>query len=307
MSDEMVMRTTDSPAVATEGSSSSIYLQSDNSSYAENAPDDMALNSQESNTSDDDLSWIEEYLGNSSDTDSVSPDNEIRQRLFDALGNQTDVPSVPYERFREVNEQAKASKDAAENYGKWSEVIDRLKEQGYQSAEDVNRALREQAVQQQEQEIRSRYEQHANEIGIDPALARTQAEVEIQKQRYDSLVSTMSDYMRTNQREQAMSQFPYARRGEMVVDNLIKSGVDPVSAAEIVHNQIVNLTESLVPEITAMIAQQRSVPTPLDTSLSAQPVIPQPNPQKQNGFGRITSLLGIGRNSNSLQESVNGY
>lgn len=296
----MVMRTTDSPAVATEGSSSSIYLQSDNSSYAENAPDDMALNSQESNTSDDDLSWIEEYLGNSSDTDSVSPDNEIRQRLFDALGNQTDVPSVPYERFREVNEQAKASKDAAENYGKWSEVIDRLKEQGYQSAEDVNRALREQAVQQQEQEIRSRYEQHANEIGIDPALARTQAEVEIQKQRYDSLVSTMSDYMRTNQREQAMSQFPYARRGEMVVDNLIKSGVDPVSAAEIVHNQIVNLTESLVPEITAMIAQQRSVPTPLDTSLSAQPVIPQPNPQKQNGFGRITSLLGIGRNSNSL-------
>jgi hypothetical protein len=300
MSDEMVMRTTDSPAVATEGSLSSIYLQSDNSSYAENAPDDMALNSQESNTSDDDLSWIEEYLGNSSDTDSVSPDNEIRQRLFDALGNQTDVPSVPYERFREVNEQAKASKDAAENYGKWSEVIDRLKEQGYQSAEDVNRALREQAVQQQEYEIRSRYEQHANEIGIDPALARTQAEVEIQKQRYDSLVSTMSDYMRTNQREQAMSQFPYARRGEMVVDNLIKSGVDPVSAAEIVHNQIVNLTESLVPEITAMIAQQRSVPTPLDTSLSAQPVIPQPNPQKQNGFGRITSLLGIGRNPNSL-------
>lgn len=300
MSDEMVMRTTDSPAVATEGSSSSIYLQADNSSYAENAPDDMALNSQESYSSDDDLSWIEEYLGNSSDTENVSPDNEIRQRLFDALGNQTDVPSVPYERFREVNEQAKASKDAAENYGKWSEVIDRLKEQGYQSAEDVNRALREQAIQQQEQEIRSRYEQHANEVGLDPALARTQAEVEIQKQRYDSLVSTMSDYMRTNQREQALSQFPYARRGEMVVDNLIKSGVDPISAAEIVHNQIVNLTESLVPEITAMIAQQRSVPTPIDTSLSAQPVIPQPNPQKQNGFGRITSLLGIGRNPNSL-------
>ena len=296
----MVMRTTDSPAVATEGSLSSIYLQSDNSSYAENAPDDMALNSQESYSSDDDLSWIEEYLGNSSDTENVSPDNEIRQRLFDALGNQTDVPSVPYERFREVNEQAKASKDAAENYGKWSEVIDRLKEQGYQSAEDVNRALREQAIQQQEQEIRSRYEQHANEVGLDPALARTQAEVEIQKQRYDNLVSTMSDYMRTNQREQALSQFPYARRGEMVVDNLIKSGVDPISAAEIVHNQIVNLTESLVPEITAMIAQQRSVPTPIDTSLSAQPVIPQPNPQKQNGFGRITSLLGIGRNPNSL-------
>lgn len=296
----MVMRTTDSPAVATEGSSSSIYLQSDNSSYAENAPDDMALNSQESYSSDDDLSWIEEYLGNNSDTENVSPDNEIRQRLFDALGNQTDVPSVPYERFREVNEQAKASKDAAENYGKWSEVIERLKEQGYQSAEDVNRALREQAIQQQEQEIRSRYEQHANEVGLDPALARTQAEVEIQKQRYDNLVSTMSDYMRTNQREQALAQFPYARRGEMVVDNLIKSGVDPISAAEIVHNQIVNLTESLVPEITAMIAQQRSVPTPIDTSLSAQPVIPQPNPQKQNGFGRITSLLGIGRNPNSL-------
>lgn len=294
------MRTTDSPAVATEGSSSSIYLQSDNSSYAENAPDDMALNSQESYSSDDDLSWIEEYLGNNSDTENVSPDNEIRQRLFDALGNQTDVPSVPYERFREVNEQAKASKDAAENYGKWSEVIERLKEQGYQSAEDVNRALREQAIQQQEQEIRSRYEQHANEVGLDPALARTQAEVEIQKQRYDNLVSTMSDYMRTNQREQALAQFPYARRGEMVVDNLIKSGVDPISAAEIVHNQIVNLTESLVPEITAMIAQQRSVPTPIDTSLSAQPVIPQPNPQKQNGFGRITSLLGIGRNPNSL-------
>lgn len=296
----MVTRTTDSPAVATEGSTSSIYFNNDNGSFAENLTDDTALNSQNDVDSDDDLSWIESYLDSSSTSNNVSPDDEIRQRLLDSLGNTNDVASVPYERFREVNEQAKTSKDAAENYGKWSGVIDRLKEQGYQSAEDVNNALRQQASEQQEIEVRQRYESYANEVGIDPSLARTQADLEIQKMRYDSLVNTMSEYMNTNKREQAFVQFPYARRGEMVVDNLIKSGVDPVSAAEIVHNQIVNLTESLVPEITAMIAQQRSVPTPLDTSLSAQPIIPQSNLQKQNGFGRITSLLGIGRNPNSL-------
>lgn len=301
MSDEMVMRTTDSPAVATEGSISSIYLQDDSNSYVANSIDDTTLNSQESDPAyEDDLKWIDEYLGSSSDSETVSPDVDIRQRLLDSISNTNDIANVPYDRFREVNEQAKAGKEAVENYGKWADVIERLKEQGYQSAEDVNRALREQAQQQQENDIRARYEQHAASTGMDPLLAQTQAEVEIQRQRYDSLVSTMSDYMRTNQREQALSQFPYARRGEMVVDNLIKSGVDPISAAEIVHNQIVNLTESLVPEITAMIAQQRSLPTPIDTSLSAQPVIPQPNPQKQNGFGRITSLLGIGRNPNSL-------
>lgn len=299
MSDEMVTRTTDSPAVATEGGLSSIYLQTDTSSYAGNT-DDMALNSQESSADVDDLSWIDDYLGTETAETSVSPDNEIRQKLFDALGNDSNVPSVPYERFREVNEQAKASKDAAENYGRWEDVINRLKEQGFQSAEDVNRALQRQAAEQQEQQLRYQYQQNAEAMGLDPALANTQADLEIQKRRYDELVSTMSDYMRTNQREQAMSQFPYAKRGEYIVDNLIKSGVDPVSAAEIVHNQIVNLTESLVPEITAMIAQQRSVPTPIDTSLSAQPVIPQASQSKPNGFGRFANLLGIGRNANSL-------
>lgn len=299
MSDEMVTRTTDSPAVATEGGFSSIYLQTDTSSYAGNT-DDMALNSQESSADVDDLSWIDDYLGTETAETSVSPDNEIRQKLFDALGNDSNVPSVPYERFREVNEQAKASKDAAENYGRWEDVINRLKEQGFQSAEDVNRALQRQAAEQQEQQLRHQYQQNAEAMGLDPALANTQADLEIQKRRYDELVSTMSDYMRTNQREQAMSQFPYAKRGEYIVDNLIKSGVDPVSAAEIVHNQIVNLTESLVPEITAMIAQQRSVPTPIDTSLSAQPVIPQASQSKPNGFGRFANLLGIGRNANSL-------
>lgn len=299
MSDEMVTRTTDSPAVATEGEFSSIYLQTDPSSYAGNT-DDMALNSQESSADVDDLSWIDDYLGTETAETSVSPDNEIRQKLFDALGNDPNVPSVPYERFREVNEQAKASKDAAENYGRWEDVINRLKEQGFQSAEDVNRALQRQAAEQQEQQLRHQYQQNAEAMGLDPALANTQADLEIQKRRYDELVSTMSDYMRTNQREQAMSQFPYAKRGEYIVDNLIKSGVDPVSAAEIVHNQIVNLTESLVPEITAMIAQQRSVPTPIDTSLSAQPVIPQASQSKPNGFGRFANLLGIGRNANSL-------
>jgi hypothetical protein len=293
MSEEMVMRTTDSPAVAMDNG-----FNSDSGFSAGDLTSAMALNSSNSEAqSETDLGWLDEFV-----EPNIDPESMVRQRIMDSLSaNQNTPQDVPYERFREVNEQAKANKDQASAYDKWADVIKQFESQGYQSAADVQRALQEQQVQQREADIRQRYEDLAQTSFMDPEVARAQAEVEIQKGKYDSLVNQMNSYMTAQQRVSAFDQYPYANRAPGIVDNLINAGVSPSQAAQIVHTEIANLAESLVPELAGLISQQRSFPTPMDTSYSAQPVVP-PAPVKQLGspLGAISRMLGIGRNTNNI-------
>jgi len=293
MSDEMVTRTTDSPAVAMDSG-----FSSDSGYSAGDLTSAMALNgSNQDYQTETDLGWLDEFV-----EPNIDPESMVRQRIMDSLAaNQNTPQDVPYERFREVNEQAKANREQASAYDKWADVIKQFENQGYQSAADVQRALQEQQAQQREADIRQRYEDLAQTSFMDPEVARAQAEVEIQKNKYDSLVNQMNSYMTAQQRTSAFEQFPYANRAPGIVDNLINAGVSPTQAAQIVHSEIANLAESLVPELAGLIAQQRSVPTPIDTSYSAQPVVP-PAPVKQLGspMGAISRMLGIGRNANNI-------
>jgi hypothetical protein len=67
-----------------------------------------------------------------------------------------------------------------------------------------------------------------------------------------------------------------------------------------VHGQIANLAEVLIPEITSMLAAQRSVPTPIDSGNSPQPVVSAQQSRPGVNFSSITRLLGIGRNPNTI-------
>lgn len=293
MSEEMVMRTTDSPAVAMDNG-----FNSDSGLSAGDLTSAMALNgSNNDGQSETDLGWLDEFV-----EPDIDPETMVRQRIMDSLAaNQNTPQDVPYERFREVNEAAKANREQASAYDKWADVIKQFESQGYQSAADVQRALQEQQAQQREAEIRQRYDEMAQTSFMDPEVARAQAEVEIQRNKYDSLVNQMNTYMTAQQRSVAFEQYPYAHRAPGIVDNLINAGLPPAQAAQIVHNEIANLAESLVPELTGLIAQQRSIPTPIDTSYSAQPVVTPP-PPKQLGspMGAISRMLGIGRNTNNI-------
>lgn len=296
MSDEMVMRTADSPAAATDfGGMSAALFGSQQVADADSGGE--ALNPTYNQTSDDsvdvdDLSWLTE--------EEPSSEDAVRQTIYDALSNGDQPKSVPYERFREVNEQAKQAKAASDNYSQWSDVISMLEQNGYKSGKDVQAALAAQAAAQQENEIRQRYAGMANNNIISHEVADAQAESEILRLKNEQLVNTMSNYMVQQQKAQAYEQFPYARRAESVVESLVQSGINPLQAAEMVHGQISNLAETLIPEITAMIASQRNVPTPIDTSSSAQPLVPQQSPPRGMNLSSITRLLGIGRNPNTI-------
>jgi len=296
MSDEMVMRTADSPAAATDfGGMSAALFGSQQVADADSGGE--ALNSTYNQTSDDsvdvdDLSWLTE--------EEPSSEDAVRQTIYDALSNGDQPKSVPYERFREVNEQAKQAKAASDNYSQWSDVISMLEQNGYKSGKDVQAALAAQAAAQQENEIRQRYAGMANNNIISHEVADAQAESEILRLKNEQLVNTMSNYMVQQQKAQAYEQFPYARRAESVVESLVQSGINPLQAAEMVHGQISNLAETLIPEITAMVASQRNVPTPIDTSSSAQPLVPQQAPPRGMNLSSITRLLGIGRNPNTI-------
>jgi hypothetical protein len=292
MSDEMVMRTADSPAAATGDYGAAEALLDSIQGAAD--PQEWALNDYES----DDSSEYEPYVDDA--VDPVSLENSLRQQLYDNLA--ADEPgAVPYERFREVNDQAKAGREYQDRLERWSDVIQQLESNGFQSAADVQRALQEQQWQTQEQQILSEYENLSQQDVISPELARAQADAEINKLRYDRLMNQMSEYMVNQQRESALQQFPYARRGMDMYEGLIQNGMNPTDAAEYVHNSVAGIVESIVPQLTGMLSERMQMPTPIDTSYSNQQVVAQPDPvQSRSALGTISRLLGIGRSPNQL-------
>lgn len=294
MSDEMVMRTADSPAAAT-GDYGAAEALLDSIQGAAN-PNEWALNETESDN------WQADSDDNTYDGVEYAEDLEatLRQRVYDSLSD-NEPGSVPYERFREVNEQARQGRDYQDRLERWSDVIQQLESNGFQSAADVQRALQEQQWEQQEAQIRNEYQELSSQSVISPELAQAQAEAEVQRMRYDRLMGQMSEYMVNQQRESALQQFPYARRGMDMYEGLISNGMNPVDAAEYVHNSVAGIVESIVPQLTGMLSDRMQVPVPMDTSYSNQQVVAQPDPvQSRSALGTISRLLGIGRSPNQL-------
>ncbi|CAB4145028.1 hypothetical protein UFOVP657_55 [uncultured Caudovirales phage] len=288
MSDEMVMRTADSPAAAT-GDYAAEGLYDSPEGAAD--PNQWALNS--------DGGSEYEYADNGYD---ATPDveSEVRQQLYDNLLG--DEPgSVPYERFREVNEQARQGREYQGQMERWADLITQLEGNGFQSASDLQNALQRQQLEQQEQTIREQYMGFARDEMMPQDLAEAKADAEIQRMRYDRVMNQMSEYMVSQQIDTALDQYPYARRGQDMFYGLVQNGMNPNDAAQFVHNNISGIVESMIPQLTQTITSRMSQPVPIDTSYSNQQVVSQPDPvQSRGAMSTISRLLGIGRSSNQL-------
>lgn len=287
MSEEMVTRTTDSPAVATGGMAGALMDH-----IREVAPSDASDNGALNSYSDTDQSASNETYDDLFSGEDI--ESKVRQKLLDTVGNNQQPGNVPYERFREVNDEAKELRKAQDAYNKWADVIKQFEANGFQSAADLQKARQEQELVQQEQNIRNKWQEQVESAYVDPSIAEARAEAEISSMRYDRVMGEMNNYMITQQRAAAFESFPYARRAEDVVDKLIQSGVSPVDAAQAVHQQVAGLVESLVPELVNMLDERRSVPTPIDTGYSAQPVVQQPSQSRRPSLSGLSRLLGIG-------------
>lgn len=287
MSEEMVTRTTDSPAVATGGMAGALMDH-----IREVAPSDASDNGALNSYSDTDQGASNETYDDLFSGEDI--ESKVRQKLLDTVGNNQQPGNVPYERFREVNDEAKELRKAQDAYNKWADVIKQFEANGFQSAADLQKARQEQELAQQEQNIRNKWQEQVESAYVDPSIAEARAEAEISSMRYDRVMGEMNNYMITQQRAAAFESFPYARRAEDVVDKLIQSGVSPVDAAQAVHQQVAGLVESLVPELVNMLDERRSVPTPIDTGYSAQPVVQQPSQSRRPSLSGLSRLLGIG-------------
>lgn len=282
MSEEMVTRTADSPAAAT-GSAGGALIDFVRESAGPNESGNGALN----DSTDSSTQTLEGGF------DQNSLQERVKQRLLENVAPEKSPGNVPYERFKEVNDEAKQLRATQEAYSKWADVIRQFEESGYQSAADVQKAYAEQQQQYQEQSIREKWNQEVSQNYMDPELARVQAESEIQRMRYDQVVGQMNSYMVAQQRQQAFEQYPYASRAQDIVDNLISQGVSPLDAAAAVHRQVSGLVESLVPELMSMVSTQQNTPTPIGGGDSAHATVPPQRNSQQTGFGGITRLLGI--------------
>jgi len=285
MSEEMVTRTADSPAAA-PGNLGGAMLDFVRESSGSNDSGAGTLN-QSANTNE-----------TPAQTDSVFDSNSIQERvkkqLLDSALPEKQPGNVPYDRFKEVNDEAKQLRASQEAYSKWADVIRQFEESGFSSAADVQKAYQEQQQQSLETQIRERWNEQVQSNYMDPELARVQAESEIQKYRYDQVVGQMNTYMVTQQREQALQQFPYASRAQDVMDSLIQQGMNPMDAASAVHRQVSGLVESLVPQLIDMVTNQQGTPTPIGSGDSANAMVPpQQQSNRQSGFSSISRLLGI--------------
>jgi hypothetical protein len=290
MSEEMVMRTSDSPAEAPDTRGFSQLLV-DNASSANEDNSAQALNSTEEAGDVQDFSWLDDLVDTSPD-----PQEAVRQRLAETLASQRTPENVPYDRFREVNEQAKAAKEQATNYEKWADIISALEADGYKSGQDLKDAWARQQEAANENQIRQKYIDMAQSNIISSDAAQISADLEIQRMKYDQLVSQMEAANRIQQMDQAFRDYPYARRGERIVNNLVQRGMDPIEAASYVHEEISNMAESLVPELASLFEAQQQVPVPIDTSQSAQPLVQDVTPSRGMG-GIFSRLMGINKNS----------
>lgn len=292
MSEEMVMRTADSPAAATGdmGVGSAIIDHVRQAATADNQ--DWALNDSETNYDSENNTEIDNDEEWNAALELYSAEEQVRQRLLDNLGR-TEPEAVPYERFREVNEQAKAAKEYQSRYDQWADVIQQFEQNGFNSADDVKRALEAQQEQLAEQQIRDKWLNAQSEQYLDPQLAEAQAEAEIQRYRYDKLNQQVNSVLTQQQRNAALTEYPYARRAVQMVDNLISSGLNPREAAAQVHSQVEGLIESMVPELAELVAKQRRAPIPIGTSESAQPVVRPSEPARSSSSGIFSRMLGI--------------
>jgi uncharacterized protein YpiB (UPF0302 family) len=292
MSDEMVMRTADSPAAATGDYGAADALIDSLQGAAD--PNEWALNNTgESEYEYDDPNTIEYDSGD-------DLESEIRQSLYDNL--LSDEPgNVPYERFREVNEQARQGREYQEQMERWADLITQLEGNGFQSAADLQNALHRQNLEREEQTIREQYSGFARDEMMPHDLAEAKAEAEIQKMRYDRVMNQMSEYMVSQQIDNALSQYPYARRGQDMFNGLVQNGMNPMDAAQFVHDNISGIVESMIPQLTQTISSRMTQPVPIDTSYSNQQVVSQTETQQpRSALGTISRLLGIGRTPNQL-------
>lgn len=274
MSDEMVTLTPDSPAGATD-------------SYGE------ALSSFDGT----DAGFGQEVQGaTGTEPAGIDVNNESYLEQLLGIAEQQQPGNVPYERFREVNEKAKTADQYSSELGAWQAVIDEFKQQGFNSAADVQAALMAQQQQAEEQQIRERYESLQNANILDAQSAYAQQEAEITKLRYERQMQQVQQYMTAQQTQEAMQSYPLAQRAPDLVSNLVMSGIDPRAAAEFVHNQVKGIAKTLVPELTNKLVSNG--PTPISGGRPA--ANPQPPKAPGTGLSTLTQLLGISRNQNSV-------
>ena len=206
---------------------------------------------------------------------------------------------VPYDRFKEVNQKAN---DASSRLNRWNDVISEFESNGYNSAQDLQAAMRQREVQSQEDAIVSRYRDlEANDL-IDPTTSQLQLQAELERFRYQQAMQQVSQYMVGQQKQTAYAQYPLARKNEAFVDQLIQRGMDAQEAASLVHAQVEQLTKSLAPELLARLQSGRTAPTPSGNAQSLnQPTAPTGNRATGNG-GRsaLSQLLGITRSRNNI-------
>lgn len=209
--------------------------------------------------------------------------------------NDNERGPIPYDRFREVNEQARSAKQELDQ---WNDIIQEFRQQGFNSAADLRKAAAQRDAAMQEEAIRNRYRELEQQELVDPQTANLQLEAELERFRYQQAMAQVSQYMIQQERQTAVNQYPLAQQAPAMVETLINRGVPPQEAVKITHEQIANLRKSIQSDVTKQVAQGRNTPMPTGRGNSAQPVVNGNAPQ--GGRMSLSALMGIGRNRNSV-------
>jgi len=173
---------------------------------------------------------------------------------------------IPYNRFKEVNDQFKELKAQKE-----AEAAI-LQQFGFGSLEEMRQAAELEQQRLEEERVSAYYQTQVDEGELDETTAGMRRDLEIQRMQFQRERMAVQELLLQQQRQAALSVNPAAAQAPDMVDELIRSGVAPDRAAA----QVAAMVERFSLAAKSQAIRQPSVPAPMgSTNQSAQPTRPQ--------------------------------
>lgn len=208
-----------------------------------------------------------------SDLTAEAPDNPATEDAtvldgadVEPTGEAAEPGPIPYNRFKEVNDQLRELKQMKE------QEASILQQFGFSNLEEMRQAAFAEQQRLEEERIASHFQQQVEEGYLDEGTAEMRRDLEIQRLQFERERAQVRDLLVQQQVSAAMASSPSAQQAPDMVMELVKSGLPPQQAAAQVAMMVDRFSMAAKSQA---IRQQNVAPAPMSTSnQSAQPTRP---------------------------------
>ena len=213
-----------------------------------------------------------------------------------APGTSEERGPVPYDRFREVNERAKAAQQLEARLAAWGPVIERFESEGFSNAQAVMATLEQQAAAAAEAEITAKYQAQVDENDLDPEVATARRDAELLQMRLNRQLQQMEAYQRQVESTTAWQTAKLPESVKPLFDDMVNNGYAPNTAVSILAQSYKGMRRAVAQETVQRLGKGRALPTPTTPAQTGRAAPPQGhNPNNPFQVRTLSDMLGVRR------------